>query len=144
MPKLKRCGIIYTCKTEQCLYLLVVRGRCGGIWSFPKGCKAPFETDEECAIRETLEETGLNVVIPKFTPSLCISGNVYFLLQTSYRLPLDVDLIKDKIEIDEVQWIGIEQLKTMNCNKDLRRFLKKSSDPFTNLNDGMVNANVET
>jgi 8-oxo-dGTP pyrophosphatase MutT (NUDIX family) len=33
----------------------------GGKWNFPRGKKKEEETEEKCAIRETLEETGLEV-----------------------------------------------------------------------------------
>jgi len=32
-------------------------------WSFPKGHRDPDETDEACALREVLEETGLRCVL---------------------------------------------------------------------------------
>src|SRR5262245_54982914 len=41
-------------------FLLVHRPRYDD-WSFPKGKNEPHETDEDCAVRETAEETGLYV-----------------------------------------------------------------------------------
>ena len=42
--------------------LLVHRGRYDD-WSFPKGKTEPGESDEECAVREVAEETGLQCVL---------------------------------------------------------------------------------
>ncbi len=39
--------------------VLLVRGRLSGKWSFPKGHMEPFESGNECALRELFEETGI-------------------------------------------------------------------------------------
>ena len=37
-------------------------------WTFPKGKRESGETDEECALREVLEETGLRCVLEEELP----------------------------------------------------------------------------
>ena len=39
-----------------------------GDWSFPKGKREPGETDEECALREVWEETGLRCALASELP----------------------------------------------------------------------------
>lgn len=39
-------------------------------WSFPKGKRDPGETDEACALREVLEETGLTCTLGAELPSI--------------------------------------------------------------------------
>jgi 8-oxo-dGTP diphosphatase len=46
-------------RDEQSLEVLVVHRPRYDDWSFPKGKAAPGERDEECAVREVEEETGL-------------------------------------------------------------------------------------
>lgn len=129
MGKCKRCGIIFSFQD----YLLVVRGRNGGIYSFPKGCKKIGETDIECAIRECEEETGIKVDTNISYPFLKLSGNCYYLIESNSLFFVDDKNIKDKNEIDKVEWIKKEILKTLPCNKDLRRFLHYFQNKTTSL-----------
>lgn len=50
-------------KHTMCVLLIKQRAPKGepGSWTFPKGHPDEGETDEECAVRETLEETGVGV-----------------------------------------------------------------------------------
>ena len=107
MVKCKRCGIIFYFED----YLLVVRGRNSGIYSFPKGCKKFGETDAQCAIRECEEETGIKVSSINSSSFVKLSGNCYFLVKSSSLFPVNDTNIKDKNEIDKVEWIDRENLK---------------------------------
>ena len=124
MPKLKRCGIIFTSSQNSSLYFLLVKGKVSGIWSFPKGCKNKNETDKMCAIRECKEETGVVVEEEKCGRYVVLGGNVYFII-SSDKFDINQSLIQDKNEIGEARWVEKEELAKMECNKDLRRFLKK-------------------
>lgn len=48
---------------ESGLEVLVVHREHYDDWTFPKGKREPGETDEECAVREVEEETGLRCVL---------------------------------------------------------------------------------
>jgi 8-oxo-dGTP diphosphatase len=54
---------------EHGVEVLVVHRPRYGDWTFPKGKREPGETDEECAIREVREETGLVCALGAELPS---------------------------------------------------------------------------
>lgn len=66
----KSCGgVIYRQQGEGLEYLLILNKKPGakGHWGFPKGHIEPGETEEETALREIREETGLSVqLVPGF------------------------------------------------------------------------------
>ena len=59
----KSCGGIIFYKTKQNTKILLVKNNNGRYWSFPKGHIEEGETEQETAIREIKEETGLDVTI---------------------------------------------------------------------------------
>lgn len=58
MKKERSYGAVVLNEKEE---FLLIRHRYGGHWDFPKGHKEKGETDRETALREVLEETGLNL-----------------------------------------------------------------------------------
>lgn len=61
MKKEKSCGaVVYREKKGQ-VQVLLIRHKNGGHWAFPKGHVEKKETEEETALREIREETGLKV-----------------------------------------------------------------------------------
>ncbi len=63
MKKEKSCGAIVSRKTETGREILLIRHVNGGHWAFPKGHVEKDETEEQTALREILEETGLTVTL---------------------------------------------------------------------------------
>lgn len=79
-------------------------------YSFPKGHIEKGETREECAVRETKEESGIDAVIvaPPITVPSQKPGdmrNVYFFPS----LYAGGDLMSQKGETDEVLWVSIDE-----------------------------------
>jgi len=79
-------------------------------WSFPKGKAEPGESDEECALREVEEETGLRCSLGRELPS------------TSYTDPKGrpkvvrywiMDVVGGELvfehEVDEARWVSPEE-----------------------------------
>jgi len=100
--------------------VLIVKGRKSGKWSFPKGHAEQEETELDCALRETREETGLQVST-HFQKIIHLATGVYFLYlcQTETQCtPTDTD------EIIEIAWIPIHKLRKMNVNVDVNTFLR--------------------
>ncbi|MBR6646500.1 MAG: NUDIX domain-containing protein [Clostridia bacterium] len=78
----KSCGAVVFTKINNNIYFLIIRSL-EGIYGFPKGHMEKGETEEETALREIKEETGI-------TPCI-IDG---FLVRDEYPLPRKKDTIK--------------------------------------------------
>ena len=57
----KSCGAVVFRTHENKTQILLIRHYNGGHWAFPKGHVEKGETEEQTALREILEETGLSV-----------------------------------------------------------------------------------
>ena len=90
------------------------RDRDGMTWSLPKGTPNPGETTEQTALREVVEETGLEVAIVRRFDSI-----EYWFVQAGTRIHKTVhyflmtqtggDLGRHDHEFDEVRWIGFDE-----------------------------------
>ena len=121
-PHHKRCGIIlYHPITGK--YLLV-RGIDSRKWGFPKGHMEWGEIEEQTAIREFEEETGLTVRAP-FDNRLRFGNNIYFVkTQCEERQPN----IRDTKEIDDVRWFTLPEIDALpkdQCNFGLSMWRKQ-------------------
>lgn len=84
-----------------------------GIWALPKGHLDGHETEEEAAIREVREETGMRVALDERLGSIDywfrIDGErvfknvAFFLLRWQSGSPL-----AQRTEVDEVRWVDLE------------------------------------
>jgi 8-oxo-dGTP pyrophosphatase MutT (NUDIX family) len=121
----KRGGIIFVSRKYGIIKLLVVKGNGSGIYSFPKGKQNDNETLETCAIREVCEETGISInedeLIDK--KKCKIGKNTYFILEVDEDQYQTFE-IYDTREVCEVSWKTIDELKEINCNKDIRNVLQ--------------------
>jgi ADP-ribose pyrophosphatase YjhB (NUDIX family) len=103
---------------------ITVKGKTSGIWSLPKGRMSnDTETEEECALREVYEETGIKLQSVENLPRIVIGRNVYFIYHTSKK-EFNTFEIHDKEEVSTVAWNTTEELRNMTCNKDLRAILR--------------------
>jgi 8-oxo-dGTP pyrophosphatase MutT (NUDIX family) len=125
--RIKRCGTICIKYIFGTPHVLVVRGKKTRIWSLPKGCIDPGESELACAHRETLEEAGLFVELTPTNARVCINHNVYFLAFIHHHSKLK---IRDRCEIDKVHWMTLSELRDLECNKDLRSILQYPNRQF--------------
>jgi len=99
--------------------LLVVRGRKSMKWSFPKGHKEAGESYLECAVRETIEESGIS--LHGLTPVSYqrLSVGEYYFFETEEITPVP----RDRREIVDARWMSIAELSRSPCNVDVNNFL---------------------
>ena len=102
--------------------ILLVKGRRAGKWSFPKGHKQRAENYLDCAVRETLEETGIDLAGRK--PVTCHKlsvGEHYFYEMSEEEEPAP----RDSEEVEDVGWFGLDEIRALSCNVDVSHFLDK-------------------
>ena len=116
-------GIIFY-KTKQNTKILLVKNNNGRYWSFPKGHIEQGETEQETAIREIKEETGLDVTlvnnfreISEYCPFGKIRKRVVFFLARAFT-----DNVKiQEEEIDSFIWVDLQQARKLcSYDNDLR------------------------
>lgn len=80
---------------------------------FPKGHVEGNETEEETAIRETKEETNLDVSIDKnlrFVTNYIVNNDVYKTVVYFVSKKLSSDVIKQDEEIKDIKWVPIDEV----------------------------------
>lgn len=128
IQKGKRCGVIFvdteTDKSGDTVYsFIVVMGKKSCIYSFPKGRMSDEnENEEECAIREVYEETGIKLKTTSNLPRISLGRNIYFIYHVS-KYVFSTFNIQDTYEVGTVGWMTTRQLEDVMCNKDLRIIL---------------------
>lgn len=106
----KSCGTI-TIKGNKVLMVLQNLGH----MSFPKGHVEDGETEEETAIRETLEETGIRVKIidnsPRYTISYPVNNTTKDVIFFLAEVEDDKSIHAQETEIKEVIWQDIDKVR---------------------------------
>lgn len=92
----------------------------GTFWGLPKGHMEKNESIVQCAIRETYEETGIELTEKDLSrPIELYNGEVTYFFVEGDNLKYDLDKIQDKGEITNIKWISIDFLeKNKNCQKN--------------------------
>jgi 8-oxo-dGTP pyrophosphatase MutT (NUDIX family) len=102
------------------LQVVVVHRRSPVLWALPKGTPDAGETVEETAIRETREETGLEVAIERQLRSIryfFVRGTTRFHKTVHFFLmrPVGGSTDEHDAEFDEVRWVDVDEaLALMN------------------------------
>lgn len=129
----KSCGaIVYTADSGN-LQFVIIRSK-EGIYGFPKGHAEGEETEEETALREILEETGLSVtLIPGFKECSCYEFDrngekrqkqvVYFLGSYTNQI-----LKAQEEEISSICLAEYERAMELLQFSDTRGILKRARD----------------
>jgi 8-oxo-dGTP pyrophosphatase MutT (NUDIX family) len=75
-------------------------------WTFPKGKAEPGETDEECAVREVEEETGLRCELGDELPSTSYTDTLGRAKRVRYwRMRIASGELAFVHEIDTARWV---------------------------------------
>jgi len=106
----KSCGTIIVRTTGKNKEVLLIRNKNGGHWSFPKGHVEKGESEFQTALRETKEETGLDVEIRrhvepasvKYSPKKGVSKEVLYFV-ADYK---GGEVTVQKEEVSEYKWCG--------------------------------------
>jgi 8-oxo-dGTP pyrophosphatase MutT (NUDIX family) len=96
------------------LQVLLVHRRSPRLWALPKGTPDSGETVEETALRETREETGINVEIDRQLRSIryfFVRGSTRFHKTVHFFLmrPIGGSTDDHDSEFDEVRWVDLEE-----------------------------------
>ena len=79
-------------------------------WSFPKGKALPGETDEECALREVAEETGLLCALGAELPSTEYRDARGRLKRVRYwSMSVEDGTLSFAEEVDAARWLPIRE-----------------------------------
>ena len=107
-----------------------------GIWDLPKGKKENNETDEQCAVREVMEECGVeNLVLKRYLKKTYHTYDLngekilkitsWFLMHSNYEGKLTPQLNEG---IDRVCWVNKNQM-----SKNLQNSFNNIIDLLLNL-----------
>ena len=106
--------------------ILLVKGRKGGKWSFPKGHPEEGEEGYQCAWRETAEETGICLPPPTDKDEILnLSKGRYFVHRLSSKPYVNVH---DFDELNDIGWYTIREMRSLFKNIDISCFLRNHSD----------------
>jgi 8-oxo-dGTP diphosphatase len=83
-------------------------------WSFPKGKRELGESDEDCALREVEEETGLRCVLGEELPSTSYTDGHGRPKHVRYWLmePVAGELAY-RHEVDEARWVTLGEARSL-------------------------------
>lgn len=95
--------------------LLVVHRPKYDDWTLPKGKRDPGETDEDCAVREVEEETGLRCTLGAELPRVRYIDKRGRLKEVRYWAMTAVSgrLQKGTAEVDEVRWLRVHDAQDL-------------------------------
>jgi 8-oxo-dGTP pyrophosphatase MutT (NUDIX family) len=98
-------------------------------WTFPKGKREPGETDEECALREVEEETGLRCGLEDELPSTAyIDATGRRKVVRYWRMRVLSGALEPASEADDARWVSPgEAARLLTYDAD-RGLLAKVSD----------------
>ncbi len=106
--------------------LLMFRGQFED-WSFPKGHCEPGETSSQTAIRETQEETGIDIEIVKQLPDMLYSNAFEGAIVVAMYLAAPRDA-QQALQLersgDQVEWVPLSQVADRLSYQNLKDYLE--------------------
>ena len=104
--------------------VLLILQKEGNFWGFPKGHLEEGETELEAAKRETLEETGLDVIIDsskRYETNYIVRNeidktSVFYLAKVKSG-----EIKKQEEEVEDIQWFEFEKALDVITYDDLKR-----------------------
>ncbi len=115
----KSCGTI-TIKDHKVLMVLQNLGHT----SFPKGHVEAGETEEETALRETFEETGIRVKIvdnsPRYTISYPVRDTIKDVIFFLAEVEDDSKANPQESEINKIMWVDIDKVRDALTHENIK------------------------
>lgn len=135
----KSCGALCYRIEDDKIYLLLIRHKCGGHWSFPKGHVEKGETETQTALREVKEETNVTVNLKEgfresvhYYPKPNIKKQVvYFIGDTDSS-----EFKRQEEEISEITWAELGEAYNMVSFKNDKKLISRA-DAFL-LSKGII------
>ena len=110
MSSEKSCGAVVFRKYHGYIELLLIKHVVGGHWSFPKGHVEAGETEEQTALREIKEETGIDVElittfreVVSYSPKRDTTKDVIYFLGKAKNF----QYTPQEEEIAQIKWVEI-------------------------------------
>lgn len=131
----KSCGVILYRNWLKEIEFLLVKSKENGHWGFPKGHMEKDETEEQTAIREVFEETGLSVILlDGFSTKI-----KYQLTENRYKeviffigVPLKGFVSIQYEEIEEFKWFKYEDINDVLTFKNSQQALMEAKEFIIN------------
>jgi 8-oxo-dGTP pyrophosphatase MutT (NUDIX family) len=130
---MKKCGVIVI--DSETKNVLLVLGKKSHKWGFPKGHMEQGEDEEQTALRELYEETGIRWN-HNLTNRIRFKNNIYFVIYVQRDMITKQIQIHDHREIEQVAWLSMRdifQLPDYQCNFGLKSWIKLKDHDISNL-----------
>ena len=113
-------GVVSRRNGRHELEVLVIHRKARGDWSFPKGKVEPGESDEDCALREVEEETGLRCALGAELPAVSYRDRKDRPKRVRYwAMSVVRGSAQPLNEVDAVRWVAVaEAVKTLTYPRD--------------------------
>lgn len=128
----KSCGAVVFKKEKDGIKILLLKHNNGGHWGLPKGHVEEGETEQETAIREIFEETGVEVLSlhDKFRYTMeyspmegVIKKVIYFVAEAKESI------IKRQVEeIEQVMWLDYKEALEIVTYENTKKLLKSAME----------------
>ncbi|MBR5485681.1 MAG: NUDIX domain-containing protein [Oscillospiraceae bacterium] len=133
MKREKSCGALVYRKDNDKYKLLLVKHRYGGHWCFPKGHVEAGENETETALREVMEETGIQIdlqegfrhVVEYYPKPNVKKQVVYFLGKAQYE-----EYTMQEEEIREITWADMDKALYMVTFKNDKHLIREAKKYF--------------
>jgi bis(5'-nucleosidyl)-tetraphosphatase len=125
----KSCGAVVYNFRGSSLEFLIIKHKNGEHWGFPKGHVESGESEEETALREVYEETGIKIEITsgfihrmKYSPKVGTLKEVVYFIGAS----LDKDVKCQESEIEDFRWLELKDAIDNVTHENSRKLLREA------------------
>lgn len=123
-------GVVHRSQDGQ-LEIVLLHRRSPRLWALPKGTPDAGETIAETAVRETREETGLDVAIQEPLGEIryfFVRGTTRFNKTVHFFLmrPVGGSTDDHDAEFDEVRWFGVDEALALMTHRTEREVVERA------------------